>query len=85
MAPGSIPLAPKAIQAIPKASKNIPIPYFIFAEGLYLLSHNFENNGANVIINKEFNVENQVAGNSVNGKVTFSIFKNYKVPSDKDK
>jgi hypothetical protein len=32
------------------------------AEGLYLLSHHLENNGAKEIINKEFKVENQVAG-----------------------
>jgi hypothetical protein len=31
------------------------------AEGLYLLSHHLENNGAKEIINKEFKVENQVA------------------------
>jgi hypothetical protein len=31
------------------------------AEGLYLLSHHLENNGAKEIINKEFK-ENQVAG-----------------------
>ena len=49
-APASIPLAPKATQAIPSANKLIPIPYFKFAEGLYLLSHHLENNGANEII-----------------------------------
>jgi dihydroorotate dehydrogenase len=36
--------------------------YFKLAEGLYLLSHHLENNGAKEIINKEFKVENQVAG-----------------------
>ena len=61
-APASIPLAPKATQAIPSANKLIPIPYFKFAEGLYLLSNHLENNGANEIINKELKVENHVAG-----------------------
>jgi hypothetical protein len=63
-APASIPLAPKATQAIPSANNPI-IPYFKLAEGLYLLSHHLENNGAKEIINKEFKVENQVAGTSV--------------------
>ena len=53
------PLAPIATHAIPKPSKIIPIPYLTLAIGLYLLSHHFENKGANEIINSEFNVENQ--------------------------
>ena len=41
--------------------------------------------GANEIMNKEFKVENHVAGTSVKGFVTFSIFNNSKVLSDNDK
>src|SRR5690606_6837560 len=65
LAPGSMPPAPKATQAIPKPRRPIPIAHFIFALGLYLLSHHLENNGASVIINSEFSTENQEAGTSV--------------------
>ena len=85
LAPGSMSFAPNATQAIPNASNAIPIPYLKFTEGLYLLSHHFENKGASEMINKEFKVENQVAATSVNGSVTLSIFKNANVSSDKDK
>ena len=64
-APGEIFLDPKATKAIPKANKNIPIPYLTLALGLYLLSHHFENKGAKVIINREFKTLNQEAGISV--------------------
>ena len=64
-APGAIPFAPNATQAIPKPKRDIPIAHFMFAFGLYLLSHHFENNGAKVIINKELRTENQEAGTSV--------------------
>src|SRR5690606_8478414 len=63
-APGSIPLAPIAMVIIPTANKIIPMAYFIFADGLYLLSHHFENRGAKAIMYKEFNDENQDAGTS---------------------
>src|SRR5690606_6258427 len=39
--------------------------HFILALGLYLLSHHLENKGAKVIMNNEFNTENQEAGTSV--------------------
>ena len=70
---------------MPKPKSIIPRPYLTLAVGLYLLSHTLENKGANVMINKELNVENHVAGISVSGMVTLSIFKKDKVPSDKDK
>jgi len=47
------------------ANKNIPIPNFTLALGLYLLSHHFEKKGASVIIKKEFNIPNHDAGASV--------------------
>jgi len=54
LAPASILPDPKATQAIPSPNKNMPIPNFTLAEGLYLLSQSLENKGAKVIINNEF-------------------------------
>src|SRR5690606_20561257 len=62
LAPGSIPPAPIAITAIPNPNNAIPIAHFIFAFGLYLLSHHLENKGAKVIMYNEFKTENQDAG-----------------------
>src|SRR5690554_5484644 len=61
LAPGGISDAPYDRIANPRPSKTNPIPYFIAALGLYLLSHHFENNGAKVIMKNEFRIPNQVA------------------------
>jgi hypothetical protein len=45
----------------------------MFALGLYLLSHHLENNGANTIINNEFNTPNHEAGTSVTSSLNCSL------------
>ena len=60
-APEGIPDAPNDRTAKPNPNKIRPIPYFIAALGLYLLSHHLEKNGARVIIKNEFRIPNQVA------------------------
>ena len=55
----------KAKKANPNPNKAKPRKYFTEAGGLYLLSHHFVNNGAKIIIYKEFNIANQEAGTSV--------------------
>lgn len=84
-APGAMPFEPNPMAAIPKPKRIMPIPDLKLAGGLYLLSHIFEKIGASVMINNEFKVENHVAGISVNGMVTLSIFKKDNVLSDSDK
>tara|TARA_B100000959_G_scaffold10110_1_gene10212 strand:+ start:994 stop:1218 length:225 start_codon:yes stop_codon:yes gene_type:complete len=64
-APDGTLRAPKAKKPKPTPNKANPKKYFTEAGGLYLLSHHFVNNGANTIINNEFNIANQVTGTSV--------------------
>ena len=47
--------------------------YFMFALGLYLLSHHLENKGAKAIINKELRTPNQEAGTSVTSCLNCSL------------
>ena len=64
-APDGTLRAPKAKKPKPTPNKANPKKYFTEAGGLYSLSHHFVNNGANTIINNEFNIANQVTGTSV--------------------
>lgn len=57
-APRSIDNPPYARMAKPIPSKINPMPNFIGPEGLNLLSHILENNGANVMIKNEFKIPN---------------------------
>ena len=63
-APAGTFLAPKAKNAKPIPSKNNPKKYLTDAGGLYLLSHHLVNNGANIMMNREFKIANQVIGTS---------------------